>query len=107
MDSFVIIKKEKKIKELSIHDKEILLLKKCIESGKNVFLCGSSGYGKSFIIKQVFDECNSIEIWDDPLQKKDIFMDTIKNSNKGKTRRNYEDKTKSCQLLISRKQVFG
>ena len=28
MDSFVIIKKEKKIKELSIHDKEILLLKK-------------------------------------------------------------------------------
>ena len=81
MDSFVIIKKEKKIKELSIHDKEITLLKKYIESGKNVFLCGSAGYGKSFIINQVFDNCNSIEIWDDPLQKKDIFMDTIKNSN--------------------------
>ena len=67
--------------DISIHDEEITLLKKYIESGKNVFLCGSSGYGKSFIINQVFDECNSIEIWDDPLQKKDIFMDTIKDSN--------------------------
>tara|TARA_B100000073_G_scaffold259865_1_gene219657 strand:- start:351 stop:1442 length:1092 start_codon:yes stop_codon:yes gene_type:complete len=81
MDSFVIVKKEKKKEYISIHDKEINLLTKYIESGKNVFLCGTSGCGKTFIINQVLDESNSIEIWDEPLQKKDIFMSTIKMSD--------------------------
>ena len=70
MDSFVIIKPQKKSQKISLHDNETNLLKKYINEGKNVFLCGSSGFGKTFILKQVLDESNSIEIWDEPLRKK-------------------------------------
>jgi hypothetical protein len=81
MDSFVVIKKEKKKINISLHEHEIDALQKYIENNKNVFLCGPSGCGKTFIIKEVFDETNSIELWDEPLQKKDIFLNSIKNSN--------------------------
>ncbi len=81
MDSFVVIKKEKKKKNISLHEREINALRTYIENGKNVFLCGPSGCGKSFIINEIFDETNSIEIWDEPLRKKDIFLHTIKNSD--------------------------
>jgi hypothetical protein len=81
MDSFVIIKKEKKKNVLTLHEHEIKKLKQYLNEGKNVFLCGKSGYGKTFILKEVLDESNSIEIWDETLRKKDIFMDTIKKSN--------------------------
>ena len=81
MDSFVIIKKEKKKNVLTLHEHEIKKLKQYLEENKNVFLCGQSGYGKTFILKEVLNESNSIEIWDETLRKKDIFMDTIKKSN--------------------------
>jgi len=81
MDSFVIIKKQKKKDEISLRDNEIKNLKRCLEEGKNVFLCGPAGCGKTFILKNVLDETNGIEIWDEPLRKKDIFLSTIKKSN--------------------------
>lgn len=81
MDSFVIIKKEKKKNVLTLHEHEIKKLKQYLEENKNVFLCGQSGYGKTFVLKEVLNESNSIEIWDETLRKKDIFMDTIKKSN--------------------------
>ena len=81
MDSFVIIKPQKKKGDISLHDKEIKLLKKCLDENKNVFLCGSAGYGKTFILKSVLNESNSIEIWDEPLRKKDIFLPTLTKSN--------------------------
>ena len=81
MDSFVIIKKQKKSYELSLRDNEINNLKRCLDEGKNVFLCGTAGCGKTFILKNVLDETNSVEIWDEPMRKKDIYLDTIKKSN--------------------------
>ena len=81
MDSFVIIKKEKKKNLLSLHEHEIKKLKQYLNEDKNVFLCGKSGFGKTFILNEVLNESNSIEIWDETLRKKDIFMDTIKKSN--------------------------
>jgi len=61
MDSFVIIKKQKKSYELSLRDNEINNLKRCLDEGKNVFLCGTAGCGKTFILKNVLDETNSVE----------------------------------------------
>tara|TARA_B110001452_G_scaffold264792_1_gene268363 strand:- start:853 stop:1941 length:1089 start_codon:yes stop_codon:yes gene_type:complete len=82
MDSFVtIIKPQKKKSEISLHDKEIELLKKYIQENKNVFLCGSAGYGKTFILNSVLNESNSVEIWDEPLRKKDIFLPMLTKSN--------------------------
>ena len=81
MDSFVIIKKEKKKNVVTLHEHEIKKLKQYLNEDKNVFLCGKSGFGKTFILNEVLNESNSIEIWDETLRKKDIFMDTIKKSN--------------------------
>ena len=81
MDSFVTIKKQKKKTEISLRDNEIKNLKRCLDEGKNVFLCGPAGCGKTFILQNVLDETNSVEIWDEPLRKKDIFLGTLKKSN--------------------------
>ena len=81
MDAFVTIYKQKKVNEKSLHDREIKEFKSLIENGKNVFLCGAAGVGKTFILNKVLDETNSIEIYDEVLRKKDIYLSTIKNSN--------------------------
>ena len=78
MDSFITIKKQKKKTEISLRDNEIKNLKRCLDEGKNVFLCGPAGCGKTFILQNVLDETNSVEIWDEPLRKKDIFLGTLK-----------------------------
>ena len=100
MDSFVIIKPQKKSQKISLHDNEINLLKKYINEGKNVFLCGSSGFGKTFILKQVLDELNSIEIWDEPLRKKDIFMSTIKKANMHAYIEDYESDIHAYKCIV-------
>ena len=63
MDAFVKINTQKKIKKNTIHANEISLLQSYLDSGENVFyLCGMSGVGKTFIIEQVVDESESVEI---------------------------------------------
>jgi len=91
MDAFVTIHKQKKNTGFSLlHEKEVSDLKKHLDEGKNVFLCGASGFGKSFILNQVLDETNSLEINDDTLQRKDLFLSTIRNSNKHAIIEDYE-----------------
>ena len=122
MNSFVIIKPQKKDEKISLHDHEINLLKKYINEGKNVFLCGSSGVGKTFVLKKVLDESNSIEIWDEPLRKRDIFMSTIRKSNMHAYIEDYESdihmykniieqvsegvKITNKQLIVTSKSVY-
>jgi chromosomal replication initiation ATPase DnaA len=63
MDSFIKIVEQKKEPPVdTIHTKQIDLLKKYIRERKNVFVCGSSGVGKSYILQAVFNESNSVEI---------------------------------------------
>jgi len=82
MDAFVTIHKQKKVDGISLHNQEILEIKRLLENGTNVFLCGASGVGKSFILNAILDETNSIEIYDEILQKKEIYLSAIKNSNR-------------------------
>ena len=74
MDSFVKITKQKKKDTLSLHDTEINLLKKYVKEKKNVFICGSIGVGKSYVLNSILDESNSIEIYDINTQKKTFFF---------------------------------
>jgi len=64
MDAFVKIYKQKKRETNTLHHKEIDRLKKHISHGKNVMICGAHGFGKSFILNEVLDESNSIEMPD-------------------------------------------
>jgi len=81
MDAFVTIHKQKKDESISLHDREIKEITSLLENGKNVFLCGAAGVGKTFVIKKILDETNSIELYDEVLRKKDLFLSTIKYSN--------------------------
>ena len=52
MDSFIKIVEQKKEVENSvetIHTKQIDLIRRYIRERKNVFICGASGVGKSYI----------------------------------------------------------
>ena len=81
MDAFVTIHKQKKVESISLHDREIKEITSLIENGKNVFICGAAGVGKTYILNKILDESNSIELYDEVLCKKDMFLSTIKNSN--------------------------
>ena len=81
MDAFVTIHKQKKVGTISLHDREIKEITSLLENGNNVFLCGAAGVGKTYILNKILDESNSIELYDEVLQKKDLFLSTIKNSN--------------------------
>jgi len=81
MDAFVTIHKQKKVGTISLHDREIKEITSLLENGTNVFLCGAAGVGKTYILNKILDESNSIELYDEVLQKKDLFLSTIKNSN--------------------------
>ena len=100
MDSFVTIKKQKNKCEISLRDKEINLVKQYLDQNQNVFICGSSGYGKTFILNQIFDETNSIELWEETLRKKDVFLDTIRHSNKHVYIEDYESDTHVYKNII-------
>ncbi len=62
MDAFVKINTQKKIKKNTIHANEISLLQTYLDSGENVFICGMSGIGKTFILEHVVDESESIYV---------------------------------------------
>src|SRR6056300_700110 len=63
MDSFIKIVEQKKEEPVAtLHTKQIDLLKKYIQQKKNVFICGSTGVGKTYVLKSVLNEWNSVEI---------------------------------------------
>jgi len=83
MDSFIKIIKQKKEEPLTtIHTQQIDLLKKYIREGKNVFICGASGVGKTYILNSVLNKTNSIEIEKEHLKGKSHFLSFIKNTAK-------------------------
>lgn len=77
MDAFVKSIPQKKETRKTLHDKEISLLRQYIEEGKNVFVCGPTGSGKTFIVENVLNRSNSIELHIEMFSKKNtLFTDT-------------------------------
>ena len=83
MDSFIKIVEQKKEPPVdTLHTKQIDLLKKYIQERKNVFICGSSGVGKSYVLNAVLNESNSVEITQEHLKSKSPFLTFIKGAAK-------------------------
>ena len=85
MDSFIKIvpqKKEVKITTTTIHAKQIELIRGFIREGKNVFICGAIGVGKTYVLKSVLRDLNHIELQSDHLKSKSLFLPFIKPSTK-------------------------
>ena len=83
MDSFIKVVAQKKLEKVyTIHTKKIELIRKYIREGKNVFICGAIGVGKSFILKEVLEGLNSVELLPEHMKTKCLFLPFIRPSTK-------------------------
>ena len=102
MDSFIkIVEQKKEVPVDTLHTKQIDLLKKYISEHKNVFICGSSGVGKSYILNTVLNESNSYEILYDHLKSKSPFLSFIKGAPKHTFIEDYNSDFKSIVERVS------
>ena len=103
MDSFIKIIEQKKENSFvtTIHTQQIETLKKHIRDGKNVFICGSLGVGKSYVLKSVINDVNSVEIQKEHLSNKSHFLTFIKNTPRHTFIEDYDSDFKSLIERVS------
>lgn len=83
MDSFIKVVPQKKTEKVhTIHSKKIELIRKYIKAGKNVFICGAIGVGKSFILREALEGLNSVELLAEHMKSKSLFLPFIRPSTK-------------------------
>ena len=83
MDSFIkVIKQKKEPAVATIHTKQIELIRKYIQEGKNVFICGATGVGKTYVLQTVLEGLNHVELQVEHLRTKSPFLPFIKTSKK-------------------------
>ena len=70
MDAFVTFTPQKKERPPTLHGKEIDKLEKFVKEGRNVFVCGATGTGKTFVVDSVLNSSNCVEIQIDNVPKK-------------------------------------
>jgi hypothetical protein len=102
MDAFVKILPQKKERPQTLHQKEIDTLERCIKDGENVFVCGSSGSGKTFIVNQVLDKTNSLELHSDFFQKKHSYIDFLGDTSISIVIDGYDQNTYGHKHLIDK-----
>lgn len=102
MDSFIKIIPEKKHEKVNtIHENKIALIRSHIERGKNVFICGAIGVGKSFILKEALRGLNSVELLAEHLKSKSLFLPFIRPSTKHVFIEDYEPTFKATVESVS------
>jgi len=102
MDSFIKIVEQKKDEPVvTLHTKQIELLKKYVQERKNVFICGASGVGKTYILKSVLSDYNSVEVEREHLKSKSLFLPFIKTSSKHTYIDDYDSDFKSLIEKVS------
>lgn len=83
MDSFIKIVEQKKHPVVTtIHTKQIDLIRRYIKEGKNVFICGAIGVGKTFILDRVLENVKHVELLPHHLKRDSHFLPFIKPSQK-------------------------
>ena len=83
MDSFItIISQKNNANKSTIHTRQLKELERYLAAGKNVFVCGASGVGKSHLVQMLLDESNSIEFTHELASTKSAFLGRVKDSTK-------------------------
>lgn len=87
MDSFITIVSQKKqvaptAATETIHTKEIERVRACVRAGKNVFICGAPGVGKTYVLQSVLRGLNHVELQSEHLKSKSLFLPFIGPSTK-------------------------
>ena len=106
MDSFIKIIPQKKVEVktvVTIHTKQIELIRRYIRERKNVFICGGSGVGKSYVLNEVLEGLNNVELRTEHLKSKSLFLPFIKPSSKhGQYERSLQPKTRPKSTIHKR-----
>jgi energy-coupling factor transporter ATP-binding protein EcfA2 len=102
MDSFIKIIPQKKSRPPTLHQNEIDLLEKYIRDGKNVFICGPTGCGKTFIVNSVLETNNTIELHSELFQKKSTFMNLIGDTSSNILIDGYDSSIHGHKQIIDR-----
>lgn len=83
MDSFITVVTQKKDTETTtLHTKEIERIRRYVREGKHVFICGATGVGKTYVLREVLRDLNHVELQSDHLKNKSLFLQFIKSSTK-------------------------
>lgn len=91
MDSFIkVIEQKKDPIVTTIHTKQIDLIRRYIREGKNVFICGGLGVGKTYILDAVLRNLNHVELLPEHMKSKSLFLPFIKPSTKHVFIENYD-----------------
>lgn len=103
MDCFIKITDQKKIdNKTTIHTTQLKAFEACLREGKNVFVCGSTGVGKTHFVSVLLNHENSIEIENEHVSSKSAFLGVIRGSNKHLVIENYEHSQYPFKTLIDR-----
>lgn len=84
MESFIKFVDEKKVnpEARTLHDHTIDLLRTYVDQRKNVFVCGASGVGKTFLIQKALEDRHSVELLPEHCRSKSNFLYFVKNTDK-------------------------
>jgi energy-coupling factor transporter ATP-binding protein EcfA2 len=103
MDCFIKITCQKKIdQKTTIHTEQLKELETYIRDGKNVFVCGPTGVGKTHLVSMLLDDDNSIELAIEDVSSKSVFLDVIRGTSKHILIENYESSQYGFKSLIDR-----
>lgn len=103
MEAFIKIVDEKKVSEddVNLHTQTIERLKSLLLEGKNVFITGATGVGKTYVINHVMRELECVELLPEHLKSKNNFLDLIRNSDKHLLLDDYDSEFKSLVERVS------
>ncbi|QIG59711.1 hypothetical protein [Dishui Lake phycodnavirus 3] len=103
MDCFIKITSQKKIDhKTTIHTEQLKELETYIQNKKNVFVCGSTGVGKTHLVSMLLDGDNSVELYPEHVSSKSVFLDVLQSTNKHIVIENYESSQFPLKSLIDR-----
>lgn len=102
MDSFIKVIPQKKSLPPTLHVNEIKILEKYIHDKENVFICGPIGCGKSFIVNNVLDSRNTIELHSELFQRKSAFMNLIGDTSSNILIDGYDSSVHGHKQIIDR-----
>lgn len=91
MESFIKFVDEKKVDAVAaaaaeppctLHDANIELLTKYVRERKNIFVCGASGVGKTFLVEKVLQGKSFVELLPEHCRSKSNFLFFVRNTDK-------------------------
>jgi len=84
MDAFIKTVEEKKQPEddVNLHERTLERLEALVSEGHNVFITGSSGVGKTYVLQKFFSRREGVELLCEHMKSKSNFLDFIRGSSK-------------------------